>query len=106
MHWVGSESRSERYWLVPKLCWLGSGNAALHALCAGGVLTSLLLVAGLVPAASAFLAWLLYLSVAVAGQLFLEFQWDLLLLEAGLLAIFLAPPGRRRIGSGLAASAL
>jgi predicted DCC family thiol-disulfide oxidoreductase YuxK len=106
LDWVRSQTGSERYWLVPTLCWLSSGNAALHALCAGGVLASLLLVAGLVPAAAAFLAWLFYLSVAVAGQLFLEFQWDLLLLEAGLLAIFLAPPRRWRVGSGLAAPAL
>ena len=106
LDWVRSQTGAERYWLVPTLCWLGSGNAALHALCAGGVFASLLLVAGLFPALAAFLAWLLYLSVAIAGQLFLEFQWDLLLLETGLLAILLAPPRRRRVGSGLAAPAL
>ncbi len=42
------------------------------------------------------LAWLFYLSLTVAGQVFLQFQWDMLLLEAGLLAIFLAPPLRLR----------
>jgi hypothetical protein len=46
---------------------------------------SLFLIAGIVPAATAALLWLLYLSVTVAGQLFLEFQWDSLLLETGLL---------------------
>ncbi len=38
--------------------------------------------------------FLLYLSFAAAGQEFLSFQWDSLLLEAGFLAIFL---GRNRI---------
>ena len=64
---------------------------------------SLLLVAGLVPAWSALAAWGLYLSLSIAGQQFLEFQWDVLLTEAGLLAVFLAPPAlrllRRRLAS-------
>ena len=32
-----------------------------------------------------------YLSLTIAGQTFLSFQWDILLLETGFLAIFLAP---------------
>ena len=35
--------------------------------------------------------WLDYLSLIVAGQVFYQFQWDNLLLEAGFLAIFLSP---------------
>mmetsp|Transcript_8029 Transcript_8029/g.33792 ORF Transcript_8029/g.33792 Transcript_8029/m.33792 type:complete len:746 (-) Transcript_8029:47-2284(-) len=38
--------------------------------------------------------YLLYLSMFQVGQTFLSFQWDILLLEAGLLAIFLAPFAR------------
>ena len=37
------------------------------------------------------LLWLFYLSLTVAGQVFLGYQWDGLLLEAGFLAILLAP---------------
>jgi hypothetical protein len=37
------------------------------------------------------LLFIFYLSLTVAGQVFLSFQWDVLLLEAGFLAIFLAP---------------
>src|SRR4029079_18842775 len=40
------------------------------------------------------LLFILYLSFSAAGQDFLSFQWDSLLLEAGFLAIFL---GRTRI---------
>src|SRR2546426_424728 len=32
-----------------------------------------------------------YLSLTIAGQTFLSFQWDILLLEMGFLAIFFAP---------------
>ncbi|NIW80965.1 MAG: lipase maturation factor family protein, partial [Calditrichae bacterium] len=37
------------------------------------------------------LLWILYLSLVKAGQIFLSFQWDILLLEAGFLVIFLMP---------------
>jgi hypothetical protein len=37
-----------------------------------------------------------YLSLTVAGQTFLSFQWDILLLETGFLSIFLAPWQLRR----------
>jgi hypothetical protein len=59
-----------------------------------------------VPAWSAALAWVLYLSLSVAGQTFLEFQWDVLLTETGLIAVFLAAPSRLRVGSGLTAPRL
>ena len=106
LDWVRGQTGTERYWLLPTLCWLAPTDAALHALCAGGVAASVLLIAGVFPAAAALVAWLFYLSLTVAGQVFLEFPWDMLLLETGLLAIFLAPPLRRRVGLGLAAPAL
>eukprot|EP00117_Sycon_ciliatum_P049704 scpid49576/ scgid35198/ Lipase maturation factor 2 len=40
---------------------------------------------------SFFVLWLMYLSVYQVGQTFLSFQWDILLLETGFLAIFVAP---------------
>ena len=103
LDWVRSQTGSERYWLLPTLCWISSSDAFLHLLCGGGVFAALLLVVGLAPAAGAALAWLLYLSLAIAGQVFLQFQWDYLLLETGLLAIFVAAPWRWRVRSGLAA---
>ena len=82
----------ERCLVFPTLCWLiGGGDGALHFLCGGGMCLSVLLVAGIAPAACLFLLWAFYLSLAVAGQTFLGFQWDILLLETGFLSIFLAP---------------
>jgi hypothetical protein len=54
-------------------------------------LLSLLLIAGMIPGLTAFLLWLLYLSITVLGQTFMSFQWENLLLEAGLIAVLLAP---------------
>ena len=81
----------ERYWLVPSLFWVNASDAALHAVCAAGVFFSLFLILGIAPAADLFLLWAFYLSLSVVAQDFLSFQWDALLLEAGLLSIFLAP---------------
>jgi len=101
LDWVRSHADGGRYWLLPTLSWISSSDAALHLQCAAGSGAALLLLAGLAPAWSAAAAWLLYLSLSVAGQTFLEFQWDFLLTETGLLAIFLAPPSRWRLRSGL-----
>jgi predicted DCC family thiol-disulfide oxidoreductase YuxK len=79
------------YFFLPTLCWFNSSNAFLHLLCCGGVVLSSLLILGIAPALSLLLLFIFYLSLTVAGQVFLSFQWDVLLLEAGFLAIFLAP---------------
>jgi predicted DCC family thiol-disulfide oxidoreductase YuxK len=77
--------------LLPTLCWFNSSDIFLHFLCGGGVVLSLLLIAGIVPVISLIALFVFYLSLTIAGQAFLSFQWDILLLETGFLAIFLAP---------------
>ncbi len=81
----------EAYSLLPTLCWFNLGNAFLHFLCGGGVVLSLLLIAGIAPFVSLIALFVFYLSLTIAGQTFLSFQWDILLLETGFLSIFLAP---------------
>src|SRR6185436_17649219 len=54
-----------------------------------------LLILGIAPMPVLLLLWVFYLSLVTIGQDFLGFQWDGLLLETGLLAVFLAPPGLR-----------
>ena len=83
---------TEAYRLFPTLLWLSPTDTLLNALCWSGIAVSVLLLFGIVPIASALMAWLLYLSLTVGGQVFLQFQWDALLLEAGLLAVLCAPP--------------
>ena len=81
----------EIYWRLPSLLWLNASDHALHALCWGGLFVGAALVAGIMPGLCTALLWVAYLSITVGGQVFLGFQWDALLLEAGLLAVLMAP---------------
>jgi hypothetical protein len=98
---------AERYLLLPTLCWIDSSDAFLSLLAWGGVALGILLFFDVAPLVVGALAWIAYLSLTVAGQDFLSFQWDALLLETGFLALLvmplhglprwsrkLAPPGR------------
>ena len=79
------------YRLFPTLCWMGASDGVLHVLAWAGAALALLLVAGVGQAPVLLLLWISYLSLSVAGQTFLWFQWDGLLLETGLLAVLYAP---------------
>jgi len=76
---------------LPTFCWIDCSDASLHLHCALGVALSLLLIAGVAPAAVCALLWALYLSLCSVSGVFLGYQWDVLLLETAFLAIFLAP---------------
>ena len=88
---VRQQVGTEGYYLLPTLFWLNPSDACLHFLCAGGVVLSLILITGFLPTATLIGLWMFYLSLVTVGQVFLSFQWDVLLLEAGFLAIFFAP---------------
>lgn len=88
---IGSGVGAIRFVAMPTLSWLNASDAFLHVQCGLGVLCGLLVLAGVGQAIALFLLWLLYLSVSTAGQDFMQFQWDILLTEAGFLAIWFAP---------------
>lgn len=94
---------SNAHWYLPTLAWLDSSDAFLQLLSWGGAGLSLLLVRGYLQVPVLIALWTFYLSLVVAGQTFLSFQWDILLLETGFLAIFFAPlqvlPGLSREGA-------
>ena len=77
----------------PSVCWLGSGDTALYAWCGAGIFAALVLIVGFVPLPCLVFLWSDYLSLTVAGQLFYQYQWDILLLEAGFMSIFLCAAG-------------
>lgn len=81
----------ERYWAIPTLCWIDSSDGFLQLLCGGGAFLSLLLIVNVAPTPILFLSWFFYLSLTTVCREFLSFQWDILLLETGFLAIFLSP---------------
>jgi predicted DCC family thiol-disulfide oxidoreductase YuxK len=84
-------SGAQRYYAAPTLCWFNAEDSFLRGQCVAGVILAVLLIADLAPVPCLFLLWLIYLSLSSVCTPFLGFQWDALLLEAGLLAIFLAP---------------
>jgi hypothetical protein len=88
-------TKSDAYGQLPTLLWIDASDRSLHALCWGGLGLSVLLIAGILPGPCLALLWLFYLSLTVVGQDFLSFQWDVLLLESGLLALLIAPWGWR-----------
>src|SRR6266436_3656858 len=88
---VHAQLGKDAYAILPTLCWFSTSNAFLHFLCGGGAVLSVLLIFGIAPALSLVALFAFYLSLAIAGQIFLSFQWDILLLETGFLSIFLAP---------------
>lgn len=95
LEWAGSIYGGRAWRLFPTVFWAGAGDLALQAACWAGVALAALLMLGIAPVAVLLVMWMLYLSLAVVGQDFLSFQWDVLLLEAGLLAVLWAPPGWR-----------
>jgi lipase maturation factor 1 len=85
---------TQRFWVAPTLLWAGAGDRALAAVVAAGVAGSLLLVVNAWPRLAVALCTLCFLSCVGALQDFSAYQSDGMLLEAGLLSIFLAPRGR------------
>lgn len=80
-----------RFSLAPTLLWLDDSDRALVGLCKAGEVLSTMLVLGIAPLPVLALLWSSYLSLVVGGQSFLQYQWDALLLETGLLAMLYAP---------------
>jgi len=77
------------YRLVPSLFWMNNSDAALVAGTVLGTVLGLLVVVVKWTRPALIALFLLYLSYVSAGQDFMSFQWDSLLLEVGFLAIFL-----------------
>jgi len=90
----------------PTLLWLCPilglpVESALDILCLLGTLLALAstLFPFLLTKLSLFLLWIAYLSLLHVGETFLSFQWDILLLETGFLALLAAPflPGKDKV---------
>ena len=84
-----------RLWFAPTLLWLASGSHMLMAMCWAGLAASLLLTANFWPRAMLLICFVCFLSFVSAAQDFSGYQSDGMLLEAGFLALFFAPPGLR-----------
>ena len=86
-------------WRLPTLFWWGNADVTILSIAAGG--GALAFVSLLTKPHSLWqrfvfvLLWAYYLSIVNAGQVFMSYQWDWLLVEVGFLAIFLKPVSSR-----------
>ena len=84
------------FWRLPTLFWWAHSDYTILSIAWGGFAIALVAAVARRPAggyvkAAFALLWFYYLSIVMAGQVFMSYQWDLLLLEAGFLVIFLRP---------------
>lgn len=93
--------RGVKYWFAPTLLWFGSSDRALMLICWIGLIASVLLVLNFWPRGMLFACFICFLSFIAAAQDFASYQSDGMLLEAGFISLFFAPPG---LWPGLAAN--
>ena len=82
-----------RYWFAPSLFWIFSSAHAQVAICWIGLSAALLLVANVWPRGMLVLCFVCFLSFVAAASDFSSYQSDGMLLEAGFISFFFAPPG-------------
>ncbi len=89
----------QRFFAAPSLLWLakppGPSDATLLGLMWVGLAASVLVVVNLVPRAALLVCWVCFLSFVTVAQDFSQYQSDGMLLEAGFLAMFIAPTSWR-----------
>ncbi len=76
------------FWDIPTVFWLNSSDVALAAVWIIGTMCAAAAVLGIRQRIVLAVCLVLWLSLCTVGQDFLSFQWDVLLIEAGFLAIF------------------
>jgi hypothetical protein len=85
-------------WLrFPTVFWLDASDVALKMAAYGGAILAALLFFERWQTGALIGMYVLYVSLFHAGDLFLTFQWDTLLLETGFLSIFLVKGGPSRL---------
>jgi lipase maturation factor 1 len=90
---VASSAGHGRFWYAPTLLWFSSSNHALMALCWVGIAASLLVVLNIWPRGALLICFVCFLSFVSAAGEFSGYQSDGMLLEAGFISLFFAPPG-------------
>jgi hypothetical protein len=89
-------------WAAPTLLWFGTSDLALNVLIWSGLIASILLTINIWPRVTAAACTIAFLSCIAALQDFSAYQSDGMLMQAGVAAVLLAPPGIR---PGLAVNA-
>ena len=86
---------ASRFWYAPTLLWINSGSRSLMVLVWIGMIAAALLVVNIWPRVMIAICVAVFLSFIAALQAFSSYQSDGMLLGAGFLSLFFAPPGWR-----------
>jgi len=87
---IVSNHGKKLFFRVPTIFWWDASDRSLQTIALLGMIASVLVIIGIIPAPLFLFMWLAYLSFTSVGSTFLSFQWDTLLLEVGFLGIFFA----------------
>ena len=90
-----SVTGAARFWYAPSLFWISSSSAMLMTVCWVGLIASVLLVLNLCPRAMLVVCFVCFISFVTSSSEFSSYQSDGMLLEAGFISLFFAPPGLR-----------
>ena len=86
---VSTTYGNDAYFKLPTIFWFHLSDNFLEWICIAGTVFATILFFNILLRTSLIVLYVLYLSLFYAGQDFLTFQWDILLLETGFLALFL-----------------
>ena len=92
---VAAAMHGYRFWFTPTLFWFGSSDRVIMLVTWAGLIASLLVIFNLWPRVALAICFVCFISFVSSAQDFAGYQSDGMLLEAGLLALFFAPPGLR-----------
>jgi len=95
LHYVGQQLGAQGYWYAPTFLWWSASSTMISALCWTGLAASLLAFFNVWPRVSLAICWIVFLTFINGLQDFSAYQSDGMLLEAGFITLFFAPPGVR-----------
>jgi lipase maturation factor 1 len=92
---ISGAIHSQRFFYAPTLLWFSASDHALMLISWAGIIASVLVIVNIWPRAMLAVCFVCFLSFVSAAQDFSGYQSDGMLLEAGFIALFFAPPGFR-----------
>lgn len=76
--------------IIPTLFWINSSDRFIFTVAWIGIISSTLCVVGIFTAPLLIVLWICYFSFYTAGAPFLNYQWDVLILEVGSVGVLFA----------------
>ena len=92
---IGQASHGSRFWIAPSLFWISSSTHFIVFVTWIGLLASIAVFFNLWPRATLLICWICFLAFVSSAADFSGYQSDGMLLEAGFISMFFAPPGLR-----------